>query len=133
LLFLQLYISLLVLLLPNTQMINMVLTGNVAGWASEPIWTPWRRGKIPLTAPSSHSARSLITVLTELQYYHFQKETVQPVKCLVRGWTIHERDRGISLRHCNQIGPGDHPTSHPKGKECSFSFGKAAEAWSWPI
>jgi hypothetical protein len=39
----------------------------------------------------------------------------------------------ISLLHIVQIGSGVHPTSYPMGTWRSFSGGKAAEAWSWPV
>jgi hypothetical protein len=38
-----------------------------------------------------------------------------------------------SLRHRVQNGSGAHPASYPVGTRGSFTGGKAAEAWSWPL
>jgi hypothetical protein len=39
----------------------------------------------------------------------------------------------FSLHHCAQIGSGAHPASYPMGTSSSFSWGKAARTWSWPL
>jgi hypothetical protein len=39
----------------------------------------------------------------------------------------------FSLRHCVQTGSGAHPASYPMRIRGSFSVGKAAGAWSWPL
>jgi hypothetical protein len=39
----------------------------------------------------------------------------------------------FSLCHCVQNGSGAHPASYPMGNCGSFSGGKAAGAWSWPL
>jgi hypothetical protein len=39
----------------------------------------------------------------------------------------------FSLHHCIQTGSGAHPASYPTGTTGSFSGGKAAGAWSWPL
>jgi hypothetical protein len=37
------------------------------------------------------------------------------------------------LHHRVQNGSGAHPTSYPMGTRGSFTGGKAAGAWSWPL
>jgi hypothetical protein len=39
----------------------------------------------------------------------------------------------FSLHHRVQNGSGAHPASYPMGTRSSFSVGKAAGAWSWPL
>jgi hypothetical protein len=39
----------------------------------------------------------------------------------------------FSLHHRVQNGSGAHPASYPMGTSVSFSGGKAARAWSWPL
>jgi hypothetical protein len=39
----------------------------------------------------------------------------------------------FSLHHRVQNGSGAHPASYPMGTRSSFPWGKAAEAWSWPL
>jgi hypothetical protein len=39
----------------------------------------------------------------------------------------------FSLHHSVQNGSGSHPASYPMGTRGSFSAGKAAGAWSWPL
>jgi hypothetical protein len=39
----------------------------------------------------------------------------------------------FSLQYRIQNGSGDHPASYPVGTRGSFSGGKAAGAWSWPL
>jgi hypothetical protein len=39
----------------------------------------------------------------------------------------------FSLHHRVQNGSGAHPASYPMGTRSSFSGGKAAGAWSWPL
>jgi hypothetical protein len=41
--------------------------------------------------------------------------------------------REFSLLHVVQTGSGNHPASYPMGTRGSFTRGKAAGAWSWPL
>jgi hypothetical protein len=44
-----------------------------------------------------------------------------------------ERAGNFSLHHHVQNGSGAHPASYPMGIRGSFSEGKAAGPWSWPL
>jgi hypothetical protein len=52
------------------------------------------------------------------------------------GWSVVRfpaRAGNFSLHHHVQTGSGNHPVSYPMGIRGSFSRGKAAGTWSWPL
>jgi hypothetical protein len=49
------------------------------------------------------------------------------------GFRFPEGAGNFSLRHHVQTGSGVHPASYPMGTGSSFTGGKAAGAWNWPL
>jgi hypothetical protein len=52
------------------------------------------------------------------------------------GYGLDDRGSGVrfpAIHHRVQNGSGAHPASYPVGTRGSFSAGKAAGAWSWPL
>jgi hypothetical protein len=132
----------------------LVPIGWEAGRALEPVWTQWRREKFPSPAGNRkpffyHIACSLHW----LSYFHscyrkLSKPTVSLPQShdssvgIALGYELDDHGSrvrfppgagNVSPNHSVHNGSGAHPAPYPMGTRGSFSEGKAAGAWSWPL
>jgi hypothetical protein len=105
----------------QTQMIDVCIVASAPNATTGHWWvTSW------CSLETFSSSRNYVPYEIAQRYSAWLWAGWSGVQVLARVWYF-------SLHHRVQTGSRAHPASYPMGVRGSFSGGKAAEAWSWPL